>query len=112
MDMLGSVDIDNPPLGNYGYNEVDGGVDGGTGEEDNEVEEVDGAGLSRRGVFLSMQLQALIKPKIGIGKGWRTSSFNSCHAMAERCPGPTDHYKAVGKLSKLHVADGVDACNK
>ena len=60
--MLGSVDIDNHPLGNYGYNEVDGGVDGGTGEEDNEVEEMDGAGLSRRGTnYTILEDQTLVR---------------------------------------------------
>ena len=62
MDMLGSVDIDSPPLGNYSYNEFDGGVDGGTGEDDNEVEEVDGAGLSRRGSnYTILEDQCLIR---------------------------------------------------
>ena len=27
MDMLGSVEINNPPLDNFGYNKVDSGVD-------------------------------------------------------------------------------------
>ena len=48
--MIGTVDIENPPLGNYGYNDMDGGIEGGAGEDDDDdVEEVDGAGQSRRG---------------------------------------------------------------
>ena len=60
--MIGSVEIESPPLGNYSYNEFDGGVDGGTGEDDNEVEEVDGAGLSRRGSnYTILEDQCLIR---------------------------------------------------
>lgn len=62
MDLIGSVDLESPPLGNYSYNEFDGGVDGGTGEDDNEVEEVDGAGLSRRGSnYTILEDQCLIR---------------------------------------------------
>ena len=122
------VGIENPLLGNYGYTDFDDGVDGGTGDEDDEVEEVDGAGQSRRGAnytmledqtlcracgsIFSMQVPVLIKRKIGTGKGWRTSSSNSCLTMAERCIGPFDHYKAIGKASKQHIPGGVVVCNK
>ena len=41
------MDIDAAPLGDYSYDETAGGVEGGAGEDDDEVEEVD---APKRGV--------------------------------------------------------------
>ena len=73
MDALGSVQINNSPLGNFGYNEADGGVDGGAGEEDNEVEEVEGTTLSRRGTnYTVLEDQTLIR-------AWESISLDATH---------------------------------
>ena len=37
-----AVNIEETPLGDYGYDETDGGVNGGGGEEEDEVEEAEG----------------------------------------------------------------------
>ena len=44
VDMIGTVDLENPPLDSYVYHDTDGGVEGGAGEDDDDVEEVDGVG--------------------------------------------------------------------
>ena len=73
MDLLGSVEINKPPLGNFGYNKVDSGVNGGTGEEDIEVEEGDGAGISRRGTnYTVLEDQTLIH-------AWESISLDATH---------------------------------
>ena len=73
MDAVGSVDIKNPPLGHFCYNKADGGVDGGAGEEDNDIEEVDGAGLSRRGAnYTVLEDQTLIH-------AWESISLDATH---------------------------------
>ena len=73
-----TVDIDKAPIGDYGYNEMDGGVHG-HGEEEDEVEEVE------EGVF--DQAQAKVRARLKnytqledqvLIKAWESVSLDAC----------------------------------
>ena len=77
-----TVDIDQAPIGDYGYNEMDGGVHGHGGEED-DVEEVD------EGVYDEAQAKRAIsknytppEDKVLI-KAWESVSLDACTGTDE-----------------------------
>ena len=72
MDMLNSasVDLDSTPLGDFIYDETDGGVEGGAEDDDDEVEEVD---APKHGVnYTVVEDETLIR-------AWESMSLDSIH---------------------------------
>ena len=63
-----TVDIETPPLGDFGYDEADGGVG-----DDDEVEEVDASTVKQRGVnYTVLEDENLIR-------AWESVSLDSIH---------------------------------
>ena len=74
VDMMNaaSVDIDNPHLGNFRYDDADGDVEGGAGDDD-EVEEVDASSVKQRGVnYTIVEDETLIR-------AWESMSLDAIH---------------------------------
>ena len=67
-----SINIDNSPLGNFSYDNTDGGVEGGAGDDD-EVAEVDASSVKQRGVnYTVVEDETLIRV-------WESMSLDAIH---------------------------------
>ena len=68
-----SVDIAETPLGDYSYDETDGGVEGGVGGDEDELEEVDALAVKQRGVNYT------VKEDETLIRAWEAMTLDAIH---------------------------------